>query len=198
MLADRLNHSSRSRSLGEAILSKIRAHFLLLLTVISSLHALPALAGTPQQAVNKTVHTNYTFAVHAISASGKAVNASVLATHNIYVSSAGRLFDRGSYSSGSARTGGDGAPGAAINNLGEVRSLRFEGNRIVGDVAFTNGARRFIITFDPNFSNCEVSVVFGRAGGATKRKGPDGQLYTIESAELTSRSCSVQAGNGLN
>lgn len=179
-------------------MSRVHAHFLHLFTAVLSLHTLPAFAATPHQAINKTVHTTYTFAVQAISASGKAVNASVLATHNIYVSSAGRLFDRGSYSSGSAKMGGDGAPDAGMNNMGEVRSLRFEGNRIVGDVAYTNGARRFVVTFDPSFSSCEVSVILGRTGGTTKRKGPDGQLYTIESAELTSRSCSIQAGNGLN
>jgi hypothetical protein len=167
-----------------------------LVAAAASAYIWPAYAA-PQQALNKTVHLSWTFAVTVVGPSGARINTSVTGTHNIYISSAGRLFDRGTYSVPGVRSQGEGAPGTTQNDRGEARSLRFEGDRLVGDAAYEKGARHFVVTFDPAFSSCTVSVIVGRSGGEAKRKGPDGVIYTIESQALTSQSCSVQGGNAL-
>lgn len=170
----------------------------ILITAAASSCLSPAYAGAPQQALNKTVHVSFSTAVNVVSPSGKRMSTTTTSNHTIYISSAGRLFGRGSYSAPGARTGGDAAPDAVRNNLGEVRALRFEGNKLVGDAAYQGGARHMTVTFDPAFSSCDVSVIFGKSGGVVQRKGPDGQIYTVEAITLSSHSCSVQAGNGLN
>jgi hypothetical protein len=170
---------------------------LIMVTAAAASGISPVSAGTPQQALNKTVHVSFSAAVSVISPAGKRINTTTTSNHEIYISSAGRLFGRGSYAAPGARTGGDAAPGATRNNLGEVRALRFEGSKLVGDAAYQGGARHMTITFDPAFTSCDVSVLFGKSGGIVQRKGPDGQVYTVESITLSNHSCSVQAGNGL-
>lgn len=89
------------------------------------------------------------------------------------------------------------APGATQNAGGEATGVHFEGNRLVGNTAFARGARRFVATFDPSFSSCTVSVMFGREGGHLQRKGVDGVMYTIDSITASGESCSIREGNAF-
>ena len=115
--------------------------------------------------------------------------------HTVYVSSVGRLFERASRSTPKGKKQTENAPGAAQNAGGEATGLHFEGNQLVGNTAFAQGARRFVATFDSSFSSCTVAVTFGREGGGLKRKGVDGVMYTIDSMSASGESCSIREGN---
>lgn len=155
----------------------------------------PALAQAPRQLYNKTIQINWNVAVSQTGPDGQRKNVSVAVGHTVYVSSAGRLFERASRSNRKGAKGTDNAPGAAVNAGGEATGLRFEGSRLVGNVAFAQGARRFVATFDPGFSSCTVAVTFGREAGGFRRKGVDGVMYTIDSMIPSGESCSVREGN---
>lgn len=119
---------------------------------------------------------------------GQKKNVAVAAQHTIYV-------ERGSRASKRGRKQTDNAPGSTINAGGEATGLHFEGNRLVGSTAFAQGARRFVVTFDPGFSSCSVAVTFGREGGGLKRRGVDGVMYSIDSMKASGESCSIREGN---
>lgn len=118
-----------------------------------------------------------------------------LVQHIIYVSSSGRLFERGSGATRKGKKQTDNAPGSTINAGGEATGLRFDGNRLLGSTAFAQGARRFVVSFDPGFSSCSVAVTFGRESGGLKRRGVDGVMYTIDSMTASGESCSIRKGN---
>lgn len=155
----------------------------------------PARAGAPQALFNKTIQITWTSTVSETSPDGQHLNRSFAISHVIYVSSAGRLFERGSRSRGQMRKQSDNAPGSTHNAGGEANNVHFEGNRLIGTLAFAQGARQFVATFDPSFSSCTVSITLGREGGGMKRKGLDGVLYTINSIAASGESCSIRDGN---
>jgi hypothetical protein len=118
----------------------------------------------------------------------------------VYVSSAGRLFTRGSRANQKlgVKKGGDFAPdGAKVNAAGEARAMRFAGNTLVGNIAYAQGAGQVTVSFDPSFSSCSLNILYGREGGGIRRRGLDGQMYQIQSMTTTSQSCSVRAGNAF-
>lgn len=157
--------------------------------------SIPALADAPHPLYNKTIQVNWLVDQVARGADGHATNRSIAASHTVYVSSTGRLFERGSRSNGRASKKSDNAPDAAQNQSGEATGLRFVGNRLIGDTAFAQGARHWEATFDSSFSSCTVVVTFGRDAGGIKRKGINGEMLTIESMKATSESCSIREGN---
>ena len=114
--------------------------------------------------------------------------------HVIYVSSAGRLFTR------STRSGT--SMGGTKSSLHEVepggssaRSVRFQGNSIVGNVALGAGAWQFVVSFDPGFRSCNVSVIYGKAGGNFRWTGMNGTNYQAKSITASGTNCSVAEGN---
>ena len=115
--------------------------------------------------------------------------------HTVYVSTSGRLFERASRAGKKGRKQTDNEPGAASNRGGEATGLRFQGRTLVGSTAFAQGARRWVVSFDPGFSSCTVTVTFGRDGGGLKRRGIDGVMYAIESMTASGESCSIREGN---
>jgi hypothetical protein len=155
----------------------------------------PARAGAPQQLYNKTIQISWTSSVTETAPDGQHHARSFAVSHTIYVSSAGRLFERGSRSRGQMRKQSDNAPGSTQNAGGEANSVHFEGNKLIGLTAFAQGARRYVATFDPSFSSCTVSITMGREGNGMKRKGLDGVLYTIDSVTPSGESCSIREGN---
>jgi hypothetical protein len=157
----------------------------------------PAFAAAPPQLHNKTILISWSVAVDQTTPEGHRRNVSVAVYHTVYVSSAGRLFERGSRASGGGRKQSDNAPGATHNRGGEATNVHFEGNRLVGNTAFAQGARRFVATFDPAFSSCTVKVTFGREGGGLKRRGINGQIVTINSMTPSGESCSIRDGNAF-
>lgn len=157
--------------------------------------ATPAHAQAPRQLYNKTIQVSWSTSVNHTSPDGKTSNVSVAVYHTIYVSSAGRLFERASRSTRRGMKQSENAPGASRNAGGEATNVHFEGNRLVGNTAFAQGARNFTVTFDPSYSSCSVSVIFGREGGGLKRRGINGVMYTINSMTASGESCSIREGN---
>lgn len=155
----------------------------------------PASADAPRQLYNKTIQASWSVSMAQTGPDGQKKNVAVAAQHTIYVSSSGRLFERGSRASKRGRKQTDNAPDSTINAGGEATGLHFEGNRLVGSTAFAQGARRFVVTFDPGFSSCSVAVTFGREGGGLKRRGVDGVMYSIDSMKASGESCSIREGN---
>jgi hypothetical protein len=151
----------------------------------------------PPQLLNKTIQLNWSTQVVQRGPDGEISRPRIDASRTVYVSSAGRLFDRASRENQKLRLkkGGDFAPDAKTNRAGEARGLKFVGNNLVGNVAFAQGALQFTASFDPSFSSCTLNIVYGREGGGMRRRGLTGKMYTIESLTPTSQTCSVRAGN---
>jgi hypothetical protein len=164
--------------------------FLIFLGVVGA-----AQAQAPRQLYNKTIQVNWTSLVNATDPNGQSKDLAVAVSHTIYVSSAGRLFERGSRATQKGSKQTENAPGATQNANGEATGLSFRGNRLVGNTAFGQGARNFTVTFDPGYSSCTVSVVFGRDSGGLKRRGVDGVMRTINSMKSSGESCSIREGN---
>jgi hypothetical protein len=112
----------------------------------------PARAEAPHQLFNKTVQVNWTSLVNQTDPDGQTRNVSLAVSHKVYVSTAGRLFERASRATKRGMKQSENAPGVSRNAGGEATALRFDGNRLVGVTAFAQGARRFTVTFDPNFA----------------------------------------------
>ena len=166
-----------------------------LIAMILAVPAYPAFADAPRQLYNKTIQISWSVAVAETAPDGQKKNISIAVYRTVYVSTAGRMFERGSRSTNKRTKQTENAPGATVNAGGEATGLRFEGNRLVGNTAFAQGARRFVATFDPGFSSCTVSVIIGREAGGLKRKGVDGVMYTINSTSASGESCSIREGN---
>jgi len=159
--------------------------------LVLGVSAMPALAQAPSQLYNKTIQINWSVTV--VQDGGQVVPIAV--SHTVYVSSSGRIFERGSRSGKRGQKQTDNAPGATRNAGGEATGLRFSGNRLVGQTAFAQGARQFVATFDSGFSSCTVAVTFGRDAGGIKRRGVDGQMHTVEKMTASGESCSIREGN---
>jgi hypothetical protein len=158
--------------------------------------AFPAFAA-PSQLYNKTVHMSWSNSVSETAPTGEKRNVTIAINHTVYVSTAGRLFERASRSVGRMQKGSDIGPGDTANRSGEATSLHFEGNRLVGLLALAQGGRRYVATFDPGFTSCTLAVTLGRESGGMKRKGVNGVMYTIDSISPSGESCSISEGNSL-
>jgi len=173
-------------------ISKYRTASVLLLVFLAT----PATAASvPAAAMNKTITISFTATGNAKDANGQTKGFNTSVTRVIYVSSAGRLFMRHTASNGRARRGGDFTPDDPRSGKG---SFHFEGNRLVGVIPYSIGARQMTVSFDAGFSSCTASIIEGHtAGGAIQRKGPNGVMYEITSATTSSPSCSIQSGNAF-
>ena len=164
---------------------------------IISAQTLPAFADAPRQLYDKTIQVDWSTRVVEQAPDGRTQAPIIDASQTIYVSSAGRLFQRASRSN--AKSGlskkGDYEPGATRNQGGEAIGLRFEANKLIGNTAFAQGAVRFVASFDGSYTSCSVEVTYGRESGRVKRRGLDGVIYQIESQTVTRQSCSVREGN---
>jgi hypothetical protein len=167
-----------------------------LLAVIMAIPAFPAFAA-PSQLYNKTIHMSWSNLVSETGPSGEKKSVTVAINHTVYVSSAGRLFARGSRAVGRKQKGGDVGPEDTHNKGGEATNVHFEGNRLVGLLAFAQGGRRYVASFDPGFTSCTLAVTIGREAGGMKRKGINGVLYTLDSVTPSGESCSISEGNSF-
>lgn len=159
--------------------------------------ASPAWAEAPRQLYNKTIQISWTVDQVAHTADGQSRNRAIAVGQTVYVSSVGRLFTRSSRVNGTKSSQSEMAPGASQNGSGESAGVRFQGNQLVGTVAFAQGARQFVATFDSGFSSCKVTVSFGRDGGGLKRVGITGEMLTIESMKPHGESCVIRDGNAF-
>ena len=154
-----------------------------------------AAAEAPQQLRNKTIQLGWTSSVVEHDDTGRSKSVRLEASRLIYISSAGRLFERSSRSSGNRANQSENAPDATRTKGGEETALRFAGDKLVGNVAFAQGAVQLVATFDSSYSSCNLELVYGREGGGMKRVGVDGVLYTIDKVVPSAPTCSIKEGN---
>ena len=151
----------------------------------------------PRQLYNKSIEAGWTVSSVRTGSDGRAINWPIGVTHIVYISSTGRLFERGSRGTGGKRRESENAPGAGRNAGGEATGLHFEGARLVGTTAFAQGARRWVVSFDPSFTSCSVKVVFGRDAVGLSRRGVDGAVRRIDSISVSGETCSIREGNAF-
>lgn len=165
------------------------------IAAVIAAQTLPAFASAPQQLHNKTIQLSWSASVDEHDASGQAKHVNIASSRLIYVSNAGRLFERARRWSGRKSKGGDNAPDSAQNKGGEARGLSFQGSKLVGTIAWLQGAMRYVVSFDSSFSSCTVEVTFGREGGGARRVGLNGAVNYIDSEAASGQSCSIREGN---
>jgi hypothetical protein len=158
----------------------------------------PAAAQAPRQLNNKTIAFSFTSNSVQRDPGGRMHNVSTGINYTFYISSAGRIFERSSRSpsGGASQTGQFGPDSKAATKIGETHNVHFEGNRLVSLRAFVTGASRMVVSFDPSFTSCTVSVQNAKEnGGVIKRKGTDGVVREFLSITTSGETCSVRDGN---
>lgn len=110
--------------------------------VLMGLAASEGAFAAPQQLLNKAIQFSWSTEVVQRGPDGQIVRPRIDTNKTVYVSSAGRLFERSSRENRKRRLnkGGDYAPDTATNKSGEARGLRFAGNSLVGSHAWAQGA----------------------------------------------------------
>ena len=167
------------------------------LLILSGL-TMTALAGpAPKQLYNKSISINWVESVLQKAPDGSNRTPQINTQRTAYVSSAGRLFVKGSRSINNRYfQGGNTTERGPDSSGGGNGGFTFEGNQLVGTAVFDGGARRLTVSFDPNFTSCTANVVYGKSGsGNQKWKGFDGVTYELISVSVGSVGCSIRDGN---
>ncbi len=149
-------------------------------------------AAAPTQLFGKTITASYTISFQANTPRGRTVTASKNTVRTIFISSAGRMFERVS------QENNIGVSRRKENEPGATR-LHFVGNKLVGDFAVISGALHVEINFDSSFQSCTLVVIPGReAGKSFKWTTLQGvEFEGIGSGTVSGQSCSVAAGKNL-
>ena len=156
----------------------------------------------PSQLYNKTVSIGWSVQNMMRDPDGKEHGGGSNISYIIYISSAGRPFERATRAVGKQSNTGNSDPGTTTSKNGEARGLRFEGNTLVANRDYSggggSGAMRAVISFDPSYTSCTLQVTHGKEGNAVmKRRSPDGVMREILSTTVTNTSCSVRDGNAF-
>jgi hypothetical protein len=105
----------------------------------------------PKQLYNKSILVNWVESVLQKAPDGSSRNPQINTTRTAYVSSAGRLFVKGSRNINNRNfQGGNQTERGPDNSGGGSGGFTFEGNQLVGTAVFDGGARRMTVSFDPN------------------------------------------------
>jgi hypothetical protein len=157
----------------------------------------PAAAdGPPKQLYGKTVTWSYAIDAVQTRADGAVQNPHVTYQTAVYVSTAGRLFKRGTASSRGGSGTSEVMSGASRSSRGS--QIGFVGKTLVSGYVFNSGAVQTRIDFDADYRSCKASVRLGREGGRPiVWNSFDGDPRVVTSASVGSTSCSVQDGNAL-
>jgi hypothetical protein len=158
--------------------------------------AAPAFAGAPPQLYNKSIHIAWSESVMQRDETGKTTTPRIDTSRIVYVSSAGRLFIRGSRGVKNRNFEGH-VKGETGPGEGRAGVLAFEGNQLIGTAEFEGAARRVTVSFDPGFSSCTVSVVYGKSGAVHRWKAMDGRMHEVLAINIGATSCSISDGNAL-
>jgi hypothetical protein len=154
----------------------------------------PTLAA-PAQLLNKSLTLSWITSVMQRAPDGREHGRQMSFNKTIYISGAGRLFERASRTSdGGMRGKRDVGPGDGQMD-GQARGLRFSGDRLVGNVAYASGAVQYVVSFSGG--GCSVAVALGKAGGNMRVKGLDGRMYEVLSSSVSGQSCSIRDGNAF-
>jgi hypothetical protein len=200
VLIDYTNYPVQPRSLfafeeRESMRTK-RFNLLISTMVVAALAVILGMrsaGATPRELYNKGIRIEYSVAT---TEGGRDVVTNVSRT--IYVSSAGRLFERVVWSNRAGREISDNTPSASSNSRGEARDMSFRGNILVARIGYAAGAGQMTIRFDPGFSSCEGGINFGtEAGKAMVRWNMRGNPSQITSIKASNVACSVTPGNPL-
>ena len=115
-------------------------------------------------------------------------------TFNLYVSDAGRVFNKVSY----ATRGGNAERAGEIAGSGK-RSINFNGRSLLALMPWgSGGATRITADFDAGFGGCSAQVTRAKesAGGITRQfSGIIKRVNEIRSVQVGGASCSVRSGN---
>lgn len=162
----------------------------------------PADAAAPKQLYNRTIKASWTVQLESKAPSGQIYNTAMAVNGVVYVSSAGRLFVAGTRSvagrgSDTVRAG----PGEGYG--GTASSIGFQGKVLRATIpsAGGGGAVQIAFTFDPAYTTCDVSVVYGRSGkGNASYKGVNEPTVNYEqlSRKVVGQSCSIVDGNAFS
>lgn len=157
------------------------------------LASLAAADAAPKQLYNKSVVVSWSESIMEKGEDGRVLNTQATRGRVAYISSAGRVFVRTTTQLTGAQGKQEIAPGTSPG------ALAFQGNdKMVGTAVFSGFARRLTVTFDASYSSCNASVVYGKSGGPTKWKSPDGtRTYEALSISVGGTSCSIRDGNAL-
>ena len=122
---------------------------------------------------------------------------------SVYISSAGRAFNRLTFSGAAMGRRGQMRSGSSEQVGGEgsgtARNVSFLGRTMTAISPMQGGARRILVTFDNGFSGCSADVLTGKAGGASKIGARSvmnpGVRVEIHSVKTGAATCRVQNGN---
>ncbi|MBI5323559.1 hypothetical protein [Bradyrhizobium sp.] len=162
---------------------------------------LPALDANaaPKQLYGKSVVVGWTEQVTQKRSDGAASNPTIVRERLVYVSGAGRVFVKGRNSINNPRYSGrkdfERGPGEGASE----GTPNFQGDRLVGTGVYSGFARRLVVTFDPSFTSCSASVVYGRSGGPSVWKDMNDSriTYEVQSINVGGTTCSVREGNAV-
>lgn len=112
----------------------------------------------PPQLYNKTVSFGWSVQSTVRDPDGKERGNTSNISYVVYVSTAGRLFERASRSDAKHAQMGDNAPGTTQTGAGEARGLHFEGNSLVANRGYSgaggSGAMCAVVSFTS--TSCSV------------------------------------------
>jgi hypothetical protein len=152
----------------------------------------PVLAdGIPAQLRNKTIRISGT-ATTPVKGPHGTIMGSRTSSATLYVSTLGRVFERGAVRASNGASGGsESAPG--------VKPWRFTGGKLVSYRSEISGAILLEISFDGSFQSCTLSAIIGHEGDKSRKwAGVNGRKYeSAGSATVSGESCSIAEGNGL-
>ena len=166
------------------------------LVVFAILLSITGANATPRQLFGKGIEIRYNVTGTAETPRGSRSGGSSV-HRTIYVSTTGRLFERTVWAKPGGTTVSDNIPGATNNRAGEARGMSFRGNDLVAHIAYQSGAGQMTIHFDPTFSTCEGSVVFGSERGKAMARRVSGELRQFTSLQASGMTCRVTPANPL-
>lgn len=160
-----------------------------ILILLSTTHSIAA--EIPKQLIGKTVHVSYTATrPYKLQGRGSSVGSKDV-SYVIYISSAGRIFSRGSQSKGKRAQTWEVVPEATLWHV--------ISGRLVATAARASGALMQTISFGSNFQSCDVTIIAGHENGKPYRwKGMNGDVFEADGPlSISQQSCSIADGNGL-
>lgn len=151
----------------------------------------PAAIAAPPNLLNKSVRVSSTVSIPAKGPDGTITPHVKDNTIVLYISSAGRVFNRIGEAAGRHSRTHESAPGQ--------NTYRFEGNKLVGVRTYAGGAGQIIITFDSAGQSCNATFMSGHeAGRALRFRGMNGVVYEATGpASFSNVSCSIASGNAF-
>ena len=115
---------------------------------------------------------------------------------SVYVSEAGRIFNRASMTNPKRGQSG------ATERVGDTknRSVAFEGRTmVVTQHGASGGARRIVVSFNDGFDRCTAEVIRGKEEGAgvivARSTITPGRITEIASVKTSGVSCALKDGN---